>query len=91
MARVMAVSFTRYGRLYYLDAGAETYAVGEQVLVPTEAGPEVAECVWAPESVGDVDFGELPLCARASRSEASSTGTPTTGGGGPRRSWSPSG
>ena len=62
MARVMAVSFTRYGRLYYLDAGAETYAVGEQVLVPTEAGPEVAECVWAPESVGDVDFGELPLC-----------------------------
>ena len=38
MARVMAVSFTRYGRLYYLDAGAETYAVGEQVLVPTEAG-----------------------------------------------------
>ena len=62
MARVMAVSFTRYGRLYYLDAGEETYAVGEQVLVPTESGPEVAECVWAPESVGDVDFGELPTC-----------------------------
>lgn len=63
MARVMAVSFTRYGRLYYLDAGDQTYAVGEKVLVPTESGPEVAECVWAPESVPDVDFGELPLCA----------------------------
>ena len=63
MARVMAVSFTRYGRLYYLDAGEETYAVGEKVLVPTEAGPEVAECVWAPEFVSAVDFGELPRCA----------------------------
>ena len=59
----MAVSFARYGRLYYLDAGAETYAVGEKVLVPTEAGPEVAECVWAPEHTPDVDFGELPQCA----------------------------
>ncbi len=63
MARVMAVSFTRYGRLYYLDAGEETYAVGEKVLVPTEGGSEVAECVWAPEYVTDVDFGELPRCA----------------------------
>lgn len=63
MARVMAVSFTRYGRLYYLDAGDQTYAVGEKVLVPTESGPEVAECVWAPETVPEVDFGELPRCA----------------------------
>ncbi len=63
MARVMAVSFTRYGRLYYLDAGDEAYTVGEKVLVPTESGPEVAECVWAPEYVSDVDFGELPRCA----------------------------
>ena len=63
MLRVMAVSFTRYGRLYYLDAGEESYAVGEKVLVPTESGPEVAECVWAPELAPDVDFGELPRCA----------------------------
>jgi cell fate regulator YaaT (PSP1 superfamily) len=70
MARVMAVSFTRYGRLYYLDAGEETYAVGEKVLVPTESCPEVAECVWAPELVTDVDFGELPRCAgRAAQSQ----------------------
>ena len=27
--------------------------VGDRVLVPTESGPEVAECVWAPEWVDD--------------------------------------
>jgi cell fate regulator YaaT (PSP1 superfamily) len=58
----MAVSFQRYGRLYYLDAGDQTYAVGDRVLVPTESGPEVAECIWAPEWV-DEEFGELPVCA----------------------------
>jgi cell fate regulator YaaT (PSP1 superfamily) len=59
--RVMAVSFERYGRLYYLDAADHDYTVGDRVLVPTEAGPEVAECVWAPEWTED--FGELPICA----------------------------
>ncbi|SEP63837.1 PSP1 domain-containing protein [Microlunatus flavus] len=64
MPRVMAVSFERYGRLHYLDPGEQTYAVGDRVLVPTEAGPEVAECVWAPEWVSDDDgFVGLPLCA----------------------------
>lgn len=65
MPDVMAVSFERYGRLYYLDPGDERYAVGDRVLVPTESGPEVAECVWAPEWIeGDpTDFGELPRCA----------------------------
>ena len=53
MARVMAVSFERYGRLYYLDPGEHDYRVGDRVLVPTESGPEVAECVWAPEWVDD--------------------------------------
>jgi cell fate regulator YaaT (PSP1 superfamily) len=62
MARVMAVSFERYGRLYYLDAGEENYRVGDRVLVPTDGGLEVAECVWAPEWVTE-DFGELPVCA----------------------------
>jgi len=62
---VMAVSFERYGRLYYLDPGEQTYAVGDRVLVPTESGPEVAECVWAPEWVDDADTGyvDLPVCA----------------------------
>lgn len=64
MAQVMAVSFERYGRLYYLNPGDRSYGVGDRVLVPTESGPEVAECVWAPEWVddGDGDFGDLPTC-----------------------------
>ena len=35
------------------------------MLVPTESGPEVAECVWAPEWVDDADtnFVDLPVCA----------------------------
>ena len=66
MPRVMAVSFERYGRLHYLDPGERSYAVGDRVLVPTDAGPEVAECVWAPEWVDDADGGGLvglPVCA----------------------------
>jgi cell fate regulator YaaT (PSP1 superfamily) len=64
MAQVMAVSFERYGRLYYLDPADREYAVGDRVLVPTESGPEVAECVWAPEWVDDdAGFADLPVCA----------------------------
>ncbi|HWG63416.1 MAG TPA: regulatory iron-sulfur-containing complex subunit RicT [Streptosporangiaceae bacterium] len=59
---MMAVSFERYGRLYYLDPGSLTPAVGDRVLVPTDAGPEVAECVWAPQWVDD-DVDGLPVCA----------------------------
>ena len=58
----MAVSFERYGRLYYLDPGSYSPGVGDRVLVPTDAGPEVAECVWAPQWVDD-DIGGLPVCA----------------------------
>ncbi len=58
---VMAVSFERYGRLYYLDPGTHTPRVGDKVLVPTEDGPEVAECVWAPQLVAE-EIGGLPLC-----------------------------
>jgi cell fate regulator YaaT (PSP1 superfamily) len=59
---VMAVSFERYGRLYYLDAGTVTPRVGDKVLVPTDDGTEVAECVWAPQWA-DEDIGGLPTCA----------------------------
>jgi cell fate regulator YaaT (PSP1 superfamily) len=59
---VTAVSFERYGRLYYLDAGELTPSVGSKVLVPTDAGPEVAECVWAPQWVDD-EIGGLPQLA----------------------------
>ncbi|MDQ1746141.1 MAG: hypothetical protein QOD07_404, partial [Frankiaceae bacterium] len=59
---VTAVSFERYGRLYYLDAGDLTPKVGDKVLFPTEGGTEVAECVWAPQWVDD-EIGGLPRLA----------------------------
>ncbi|MBV9369458.1 MAG: hypothetical protein JO074_06490, partial [Frankiales bacterium] len=62
MPMVMAVSFERYGRLYYLDAGDLTPKVGDKVLLPTDGGTEVAECVWAPQWVSD-DIGGLPALA----------------------------
>jgi len=58
---MMAVSFERNGRLYYLDPGPYRPAVGDKVLVPTDAGPEVAECIWAPQYVDDEIEG-LPVC-----------------------------
>jgi cell fate regulator YaaT (PSP1 superfamily) len=58
---VMAVSFTRYGRLHYLDPGDLTPEIGDKVLVPTDDGPEVAECVWPPQSVSE-DVDGLPRC-----------------------------
>ena len=59
---MMAVSFERYGRLYYLDPGSLTPSVGDKVLVPTDAGPEVADVIWAPQWVDD-DVDGLPVCA----------------------------
>ncbi|HEU5420193.1 MAG TPA: regulatory iron-sulfur-containing complex subunit RicT [Streptosporangiaceae bacterium] len=59
---MMAVSFQRNGRLYYLDPGPYQPSVGTKVLVPTDAGPEVAEVIWAPQWV-DEEIGGLPVCA----------------------------
>ncbi|SCL37502.1 Cell fate regulator YaaT, PSP1 superfamily (controls sporulation, competence, biofilm development) [Micromonospora pallida] len=53
MGMLCAVSFNRYGRLYYLDPGEFRPQVGDRVLVPTDDGPEVAECVWAPQWVSE--------------------------------------
>src|SRR5712691_12557131 len=58
---MMAVSFQRHGRLYYLDPGQYTPSVGTKVLVPTDTGPEVAECIWAPQWIDD-EIGGLPVC-----------------------------
>jgi cell fate regulator YaaT (PSP1 superfamily) len=58
---VMAVSFTRYGRLHYLDPGELSPEIGDRVLVPTDDGPEVAECVWPPQWVSE-DVDGLPVC-----------------------------
>jgi cell fate regulator YaaT (PSP1 superfamily) len=57
---VCAVAFERYGRLYYFDPGAFSPQVGDKVLVPTDAGPEVAECVWAPQWVSE-DVTGMPV------------------------------
>ena len=62
MGMVCAVSFERYGRLYYFDPGSYSPAIGDKVLVPTDDGPEVAECVWAPQWVSEDTMG-MPVLA----------------------------
>jgi cell fate regulator YaaT (PSP1 superfamily) len=62
MGMVCAVSFERYGRLYYLDPGPHSPRVGDKVLVPTDDGPEVAECVWAAQWVDEQTSG-FPVLA----------------------------
>jgi cell fate regulator YaaT (PSP1 superfamily) len=62
MPMMCAVSFERYGRLYYLDPGPYQPHVGDKVLVPTDDGAEVAECIWAPQWVSD-DVAGLPMLA----------------------------
>jgi cell fate regulator YaaT (PSP1 superfamily) len=62
MGMIMAVSFERYGRLYYLDPGGHEPKIGDMVLVPTDGGPEIAECVWAPQWMSE-DVDGLPVCA----------------------------
>jgi cell fate regulator YaaT (PSP1 superfamily) len=60
MAMVCAVAFQRHGRLYYADPGSLTPGIGDDVLFPTEDGPEIAHVVWAPQWVGE-EIGELPV------------------------------
>ncbi len=66
---VCAVSFERYGRLYYLDPGPYAPKVGDKVLVPTDDGPEVAECVWAPQWVGDDTAGMTVVAGLAGQDD----------------------
>ena len=61
---VCAVVFQRQGRLYYADPGELTVHVGDRVLYPTSAAPEVAEVMWAPTWV-DEEFGALPVLVGA--------------------------
>ncbi|HEY2950778.1 MAG TPA: regulatory iron-sulfur-containing complex subunit RicT [Micromonosporaceae bacterium] len=65
MGMLCAVSFNRYGRLYYLDPGDHSPAVGDRVLVPTQDGPEVAECVWAAQWVSEDTSGFPRLAGMA--------------------------
>ncbi|AXO32779.1 stage 0 sporulation family protein [Micromonospora chalcea] len=65
MGMLCAVSFNRYGRLYYLDPGELRPQVGDRVLVPTDEGPEVAECVWAAQWVSEDTDGFPKLAGLA--------------------------
>ncbi len=69
MGMLCAVSFNRYGRLYYCDPGELTVHVGDKVLVPTDDGPEVAECVWAPQWVSEDTDGFPRLAGLAGPDE----------------------
>ena len=69
MGMLCAVSFNRYGRLYYLDPGEFRPAVGDWVLVPTDEGSEVAECVWAAQWVGEDTNGFPRLAGMATERE----------------------
>ncbi|WP_327023177.1 PSP1 domain-containing protein [Micromonospora sp. NBC_01739] len=68
MGMLCAVSFQRYGRLYYLDPGDLRPQVGDKVLVPTDDGPEVAECVWAAQWVTE-DTDGFPKLAGLAQEE----------------------
>jgi cell fate regulator YaaT (PSP1 superfamily) len=63
MGMLCAVSFNRYGRLYYFDPGEVRPAVGDRVLVAADvddaAEPAlvVAECVWAAQWVDEETSG----------------------------------
>ncbi len=95
MGMMCAVSFTRYGKLYYFDPGPYSPRIGDKVLVPTDAGPEVAECVWAPQwssesgsggyGSGDsaVDGDGSTSAARWSSADSWASGAATTGSGTP--------
>ncbi|MHB8452629.1 MAG: hypothetical protein ACYDAQ_19565, partial [Mycobacteriales bacterium] len=69
MSRICAVSFQRYGRLYYFAPGTVEPRVGDKVLVPTDEGPEVAECVWAPQEIPE-ELSSLPELVGLATQEA---------------------
>jgi cell fate regulator YaaT (PSP1 superfamily) len=69
MGMLCAVSFNRYGRLYYFDPGELRPSVGDRVLVPTDDGPEVAECVWAPQWVDEDTSGFPRLVGMATEAD----------------------
>lgn len=69
MGMLCAVTFTRYGRLYYADPGSCSPLVGDHVLVQTEDGVEIAQCVWAPQWVSEETVGFPVLAGLASASD----------------------
>jgi cell fate regulator YaaT (PSP1 superfamily) len=57
---ICAVVFQPQGRLYYADPGGLRPEVGDHVRYPTDAGPEIAQVVWAPQWVSE-EVGGLPV------------------------------
>jgi cell fate regulator YaaT (PSP1 superfamily) len=62
MGMLCAVAFNKYGRLFYLNPGEFSPKVGDKVLVPTDDGAEVADCMWAPQWI-DEDTSGFPRLA----------------------------
>lgn len=60
--RIMAVTFTRHGRLHHVDAAEHTPRVGDHVLIETDEGPEVAQVVWGPEETPTEPGAQAPRC-----------------------------
>jgi cell fate regulator YaaT (PSP1 superfamily) len=56
---VGAVTFTKHGRLVYVDPSGQSPEVGDRVMVETVEGPEVATVVWGAQWADDVE-GHLP-------------------------------
>lgn len=62
MGMLCAATFNKYGRLFYFDPGEFSPKVGDKVLVATDDGLEVADCVWAPQWI-DEDTSGFPRLA----------------------------
>ena len=70
MGMLCAVVFNRSGQLYYFDPNGHDVSVGDYVLVPVGAQPEMAEVVWASEWVGDETDGFDKVVGRATEADA---------------------
>ena len=57
--------------------------------MPTDSGPEVAECVWAPQWVSE-EIGGLPVCEGLATDDDLAR-TKRTAAAGPRGGWRPAG
>lgn len=76
MAQVVAVRFTRSGRVHYFDAAGLELAVGDRVVVEADDGPREAWVVMAPAQVFHSDLrGPLSPVLR----KANDPPIPTTG------------
>ena len=69
MGMLCAVAFNKYGRLFYLDPGDLSPKVGDKVLVPTDDGPAVADCMWAPQWIDEDTSGFPRLSGLAGESD----------------------